>query len=93
MKAVWKGRVIAESNHTVLLEGNHYFPEESVNMEYLEKSNSHTTCPWKGEASYYSIRVNESINPDSAWYYPHPSDLAKNIKGYMAFWKGVKIKN
>ena len=93
MKAVWNGTVIAESDQTIVVEGNHYFPEESVHTEFLEKSNSHTTCPWKGEASCYSLKVKGETNPDAAWYYPEPSEAAKNIKGHVAFWKGVEISN
>ncbi len=92
MKAIWNDEIIAESNNTIILEGNHYFPEDSVRKEYLKESSTHTTCPWKGEASYYSIKINDSINEDAAWYYPQPSDLAKQIKNYIAFWKGVEVR-
>lgn len=91
MKAIWNGQVIAESDQTVLLEGNHYFPAESVRQEFLLPSDTHTTCPWKGIASYYHIKVGDQINRDAAWYYPEPKEAAKQIKGYIAFWKGVQV--
>ena len=75
------------------MEGNHYFPGDSINKEYYKESETRTTCPWKGEANYYSLEVNGEENSDAAWYYPETSELAKNIKGYVAFWKGVKIEN
>lgn len=93
MKAVWNNIVLAESDKTVGVEGNQYFPPDSVNMEFLKESHTHSTCPWKGEASYYDIVVNDQINSDAAWYYPNPKDAAKPIKGYIAFWKGVKVSN
>ncbi len=92
MKAVWKNVVLAESNDTVILEGNHYFPPTAVNRQYLRPSDTHTTCPWKGLASYYHIEVAGEMNKDAAWYYPDPKDAAKNIKNYVAFWKGVEVK-
>jgi uncharacterized protein (DUF427 family) len=92
MKAIWNGSVIAESNDTVVVEGNHYFPVESVNSAFLRPSATHTTCPWKGEASYHSLEVNGAVNTDAAWYYPTPKDAAKQITGRIAFWKGVKIE-
>lgn len=91
MKAIWNNQVIAESNDTVVVENNHYFPKESVKAEYLEETNTHTTCPWKGLASYYTLNVDGKINLDAAWYYPQPKDAAVNITNYVAFWKGVKI--
>lgn len=91
MKAIWNNQVIAESNDTVVVEGNHYFPAESVKTPYLQPSNTHTTCPWKGEASYYSLDVDGKQNTDAAWYYPAPKDAAANIKDRIAFWKGVQI--
>ncbi len=91
MKAVWNGKTIAESNDIVTIENNCYFPLESVNNEFLEKSNTHTTCPWKGVASYYSIVVDGNENHDAAWCYPDPSEQAEIIKGRIAFWKGVQI--
>lgn len=92
MKAIWNGVVIAESNDTKVVENNHYFPPQSVKKEYLTKSKNHTTCHWKGEASYYSIEVNGEVNKDAAWYYPAPKPMAKDLKNYIAFWKGVKIE-
>jgi uncharacterized protein (DUF427 family) len=91
MKAVWNGAVLAESERTVVVEGNHYFPPEAIRAEYLRPSNTHTECGWKGTASYYTIEVNGQRNPDAAWYYPHPKDAAKQIAGYIAFWKGVTV--
>lgn len=91
MKAIWNGKVLAESNNTIMIEGNHYFPVDSVNKAYLEESNTHTTCPWKGVASYYNVTVDDEINKDAAWYYPEPSDAAKPIKDHIAFWKGVEV--
>ena len=91
MKATWNDTVIAESNNTIVVEGNHYFPPESLNKSFFENSTKQTICPWKGKASYYTLRVNNEENTDAAWYYPAPSDAAAEIKGYVAFWKGVKI--
>jgi len=91
-KAVWNGTVIAESDRTVIVEGNHYFPANSVNAEYLRPSETHTTCPWKGKASYHSLEVSGQRNPDAAWYYPEPSVAAREIKDHIAFWKGVRIE-
>jgi uncharacterized protein (DUF427 family) len=91
MKAVWNGKTIAESDDIVIVENNCYFPIESVSQEYLEKSNTHTTCPWKGVASYYSIVVDGKENHDAAWCYSDPSEQAKHIKGRLAFWKDVQI--
>jgi uncharacterized protein (DUF427 family) len=93
MKAVWNGGTLAESEATVVVEGNHYFPPESVHAEYFLDSDTHTTCPWKGEASYRTIEVDGQSNPDAAWYYPHPKDAAAQIKDYFAFWKGVQIED
>ncbi len=90
-KASWNGTVIAESDKTVEVDGNQYFPASSVKQDYLRPSNTHTTCPWKGLASYYSLEVNGKTNPDAAWYYPDPKDAAKEIKGHIAFWKGVTV--
>ncbi|MET6991493.1 DUF427 domain-containing protein [Sediminicola arcticus] len=92
MKAIWNNTVIAESDHTVVVENNHYFPAESINKEYFKSSNTNTTCPWKGKASYYSLEVDGKENKDAAWYYPEVSELAKTIKGHIAFWKGVTIE-
>ena len=91
MKAVWNNKVIAESDNTIVIERNHYFPEESVNKIFLTSSSMHTTCPWKGIASYYSLDVDGQVNPDAAWYYPEPKEAAAEIKNYVAFWKGVKV--
>lgn len=89
--AVWKGTVLAESDDTKVVEGNHYFPPESVKREYLVPTDTHTTCPWKGEASYYAVQVDGDTNPDAAWYYPSPKDAAAQIKDHVAFWKGVQV--
>ena len=93
MKATWNGQTIAESDSTVVVEGNHYFPRESVRAEYLQGSATHTTCPWKGEASYFSLSVGGQENRDAAWYYPAPKDAAKQIAGHVAFWKGVTVSS
>ena len=91
MKAVWNGAIIAESDDTIVVEGNHYFPPESVNKEYLSSSSTNTTCPWKGVASYYNVVVDDTVNKDAAWYYPEPKPAAKEIAGRIAFWRGVEI--
>ena len=91
MKATWNGAVIAESDDTVVLEGNHYFPDSSLNREFVTFSNHRTSCPWKGQASYYSLLVNGELNTDAAWYYPDPKPEADEIRGRVAFWKGVKV--
>lgn len=93
MKAIWNGAVLAESNDTVVVEGNHYFPADSINRDYFSNSDTHTVCPWKGTASYYNIVVNGEVNKDAAWYYPAPKDAAKEIEGRVAFWKGVQVTN
>jgi len=90
-KAIWNGAVIAESDQTVVVEGNHYFPREAVKREYLTESPTHTVCPWKGVASYYTIEVDGKNNDDGAWYYPTPKPAASNLKDYIAFWRGVKV--
>lgn len=90
-RAIWNNTVIAESEKTVVIEGNHYFPEETIKKEYFKKSDTHTTCPWKGIASYYSLEVDGQTNKDAAWYYPETSELAKSIEGKVAFWKGVQV--
>ena len=92
MQAIWNGEIIAESADTVVVEGNHYFPVESVNMAFMKPSDTHTSCPWKGEASYYSIEVDGKLNIDAAWYYPEPKEAASNIQGCVAFWKGVEVR-
>jgi uncharacterized protein (DUF427 family) len=91
MKATWKGVVLAESDDTVVVEGNQYFPPESVNREYFRESETRTVCPWKGTASYYDVVVNGEVNRDAAWYYPQPKDAARQIKDHVAFWRGVKV--
>jgi uncharacterized protein (DUF427 family) len=93
MKAVWHGTVLAESDRTVVVEGNHYFPPDSINREYFQESNTRTTCPWKGEASYYNVSIDGDSNRDAAWYYPAPKEAAAEIKNHVAFWKGVKVEN
>jgi len=91
MKAIWNGKVLAESDSTIVVENNHYFPSDSVNEEFFQSSNHQTTCPWKGLASYKSIKVDGDTNENAAWYYPEPKEAASEIKGYFAFWKGVQI--
>jgi uncharacterized protein (DUF427 family) len=91
-KAVWNGAVLAQSDRTEIVEGNHYFPSGSLNREYFKESPTHSTCPWKGEAHYYNVVVNGQVNKDAAWYYPSPKDAAKTIKDHVAFWKGVQIE-
>ena len=91
MKALWNGAVLAESDRTVVVEGNHYFPTGSIKIELFRNSETHTVCHWKGEASYYDIVVNGQVNRDAAWYYSNPSDAAKQIKDHVAFWKGVEV--
>ena len=92
MKAIWNNQIIAESDQTVVIENNHYFPPESIKKDFFKPSETHTTCPWKGEASYYTITVEGKENKDAAWYYPEVSQLAKSIKGYVAFWRGIEIE-
>ncbi len=91
-KAIWNGETIAESSETIVVEGNHYFPKQSLIKKYFSDSQTHTTCGWKGVASYYNLKVNGAENKDAAWFYPEPKDAAKNIKGHVAFWKGVVTK-
>jgi uncharacterized protein (DUF427 family) len=91
-KATWKGAVLAESDCTVVVEGNQYFPASSVRAEYLRPSETHSVCPWKGTASYHDIEVNGQRNPDAAWFYPDPKPAAAQIKDHVAFWKGVRIE-
>ena len=90
-KAIWNGAVLAESDATIVVEGNHYFPPDSINRAYFKPSDKHSTCPWKGEASYYSIDVGGNVNKDAAWYYPQPKEAASQIKEYVAFWRGVNV--
>ena len=92
MKAIWNGTVIAESETTVEVEGNQYFPPDKIKTEFFQPSDTHTVCPWKGEASYYNVVVNGEVNKDAAWYYPSTKPAADEIKGYVAFWKGVKVE-
>lgn len=92
MKAIWNNTIIAESNDTVVVEGNQYFPKDSIKPEFFKDSVTHSTCPWKGLASYYSLDVNGKSNPDAAWYYPEPKEAAQQIKEYVAFWKGVQVE-
>jgi uncharacterized protein (DUF427 family) len=91
-KAMWNGAVIAESEDTVLVEGNHYFPISSVKREYLEDSSHRSVCVWKGEASYYSLMVDGQRNPDAAWFYTEPKSDAAQIKDHVAFWRGVRVE-
>ena len=91
MKAIWNGEVIAESEETVVVEGNHYFPADSINKQNFEESDTTSVCPWKGTASSYDVVVNGEKNSDAAWYYPTASAQVKNIEGYIAFWKGVEV--
>ncbi len=91
MKAIWNGATLAESDVTVVVERNHYFPPDSIHRTYFSESGTHTTCPWKGEASYYNVTVNGTTNKDAAWYYPNPKEAAASIKDRVAFWKGVVI--
>lgn len=92
MKAIWNGQIIAESDKTIVIEGNQYFPPDALKKEFFEESSTHTTCSSKGVASYFSVVVGGEKNKDAAWYYPDPKDAAKNIKGYVAFWRGVKVE-
>lgn len=91
MKATWNGATLAESDKTIVIEGNHYFPPDSVRRDHLQESSTHTTCPWKGEASYYSVVVDGQTNKDAAWYYPDPKPAAAEVRDYIAFWRGVKV--
>ena len=93
LKAVWRDTTLAESEHTILLEGNQYFPPASLKREYLKESDSHTVCPWKGTASYYDIVVEGQRLKDGAWYYPEPKKEAGQIKDHVAFWKGVIVEH
>jgi uncharacterized protein (DUF427 family) len=89
--ATWNGAVLARSDDTIVVEGNHYFPPDSVDQAYFEDSETHTTCPWKGVASYRTVVVDGERNRDAAWYYPEPKDAAAEIAGYVAFWRGVEV--
>lgn len=92
MKAIWNNKIIAESEKTIQVEGNHYFSPDSIKTEFFNKSDFHTVCPWKGEASYYDVVVDGKVNANAAWYYPNPKYAAKEIKDYVAFWKGVTVE-
>jgi uncharacterized protein (DUF427 family) len=92
-KAIWNGVVIAESDKTEMVEGNHYFPPNSIKREFFRESQQQTVCPWKGTASYYDLEVNGDVNRGAAWYYPTPKVAAKNITNHIAFWKGVQVKS
>ena len=91
MKAIWNGAVIAESDDTVVVEGNHYFPADSVDRDVLRPSDTHTVCPWKGTASYWTLEVDGQVNRDAAWYYAEPKDAAAHVRDRVAFWKGVTV--
>ena len=91
-KAIWNDTVLAESDNCQIVEGNYYFPPDSINQQYFKESSTHTSCPWKGLASYYTIEVDGEQNKDAAWYYPQAKEKAKNIEGYVAFWRGVKVE-
>ena len=91
MKAIWNGQVVAESDATIVVEGNHYFPPDAICREFFTPSSTHTHCGWKGEASYYTLTVNGQENKDAAWYYPTPKEAARQIAGYVAFWRGVEV--
>ena len=92
MRAVWRDTVLAESDETVVVEGNHYFPADSLRREHFRPSDTHTTCPWKGVASYYDVLAGNDVNKDAAWYYPEVKAAAAEIKGRVAFWKGVRVE-
>jgi uncharacterized protein (DUF427 family) len=91
-RAIWNGAVVAESANTEVVEGNHYFPPAALRTEYFRPSATHTVCGWKGQASYYDLAVAGQVNKDAAWYYPEPLPAAVNIKGFVAFWKGVRVE-
>jgi uncharacterized protein (DUF427 family) len=92
MKAIWNNQIIAESDQTLVIEGNHYFPPTAIKSDYFKPSQTHTSCPWKGQASYYTLEVDGESNKDAAWYYPEAKSAAREIQGYVAFWKGVKVE-
>jgi uncharacterized protein (DUF427 family) len=92
-KAIWNNQVVAESDNIIKLEGNAYFPPDSIKQEFFVKNENHSVCPWKGTASYYDIVVDGKTNPSAAWYYPDPKEAAKEIRGFVAFWKGVTLSN
>ena len=92
-RAEWQGKVVAQSDATIVIEGNHYFPPDSIERDYFEESATRTVCPWKGEASYYSLVVDGEVNEDAAWYYPDPKEAAQQIKDHVAFWRGVAVED
>lgn len=92
MKAIWNDTVIAESEDTIEVENNQYFPPEAIKSEFFQLSDTHSVCPWKGKASYFHLKVGDEKNADAAWFYPHPKPEAAQIKNYVAFWKGVEVK-
>ncbi|MCR4438959.1 MAG: DUF427 domain-containing protein [bacterium] len=92
MKATWNGVILAESDQTIVIEGNHYFPPDAIRREHFADNATHTTCPWKGIASYYDVVVDGKINAGAAWYYLQPKDAARQIENYVAFWRGVKVE-
>lgn len=92
VRATWNGQVLAESDKTIVVEGNHYFPPDAVRREFFGPSQTHTTCPWKGLASYYTVTVDGASNEDAAWFYPEPKDAAKQIRDHVAFWRGVTVE-
>jgi uncharacterized protein (DUF427 family) len=91
MKAIWKDVILAQADKTIVVEGNHYFPPETIKREFFRDSSTHTTCPWKGVASYYTVQVGDHANADAAWYYPEPKEAAKSIANHVAFWRGVTV--
>lgn len=91
MQAIWNGAVLADSNETLVVENNHYFPPAALKTDFFKPSDKHTVCPWKGTASYYDVEVDGKVNKDAAWFYPEPKSAASNIAGYVAFWKGVEV--
>lgn len=91
VRATWKGQVLADSDRTILVEGNHYFPPGAIRRALFAESSQHTVCPWKGTASYYDVKVGAETNPGAAWYYPEPKDAAASIRDYVAFWRGVQV--
>ena len=91
MKAIWNGETIASSDETVVVDGNHYFPADSLERRYLRESDTTSICPWKGTASYYDVLVADEVNSDAAWFYPEPKEAAEQIRGHVAFWRGVEV--
>ncbi len=91
MKAIWNGETIASSDDTVVVDGNHYFPADSLERRYMRESDTTSICPWKGTASYYDVLVADEVNSDAAWFYPEPKEAAEQIRGHVAFWRGVEV--